>query len=87
MFSDNRIAVQILKKMIYHGYIGGKHTSEENICRGFPSHAKKNVKKILKELQNKSFVLCKPTGYGKQFFINPRTVYEIKQIILSNEYT
>ncbi len=80
---QSNIQIQILKKMIYHGYIGGRHTSVDNICKGFPPHVKKEVRKEIRRLYNNCFLLTKPTNYGKQLSINPRKIKEIKHILIS----
>ena len=79
---DSELMAQVLEKMIYHGWIGGKHTSEDNIPKSFPKHARDRVKKALKYLVRLGFVAVKPTGYGREVSINPRAVKEIKQFIL-----
>ncbi|MCK4328130.1 MAG: hypothetical protein KAW41_06745 [Candidatus Diapherotrites archaeon] len=73
---------QLLEKMIYHGWIGGKHTSADNLPKSFPRHARDKVKKALKQLVGLGFIVVKPTSYGKELSINPRAVKEIKQFIL-----
>ncbi|MDH2906970.1 MAG: hypothetical protein PXX83_02610 [Candidatus Nitrosotalea sp.] len=37
-------AIQILRKMYFYGYIGGKHTSVDNLQKSFPKHERGNVK-------------------------------------------
>jgi hypothetical protein len=72
---------QILEKMIYHGCIGARHTSEDNIQKGFPERIRKEVKKALKELLRIGFVVAKPTSYGIEVSVNPRKTKEIKGFI------
>ena len=56
----------ILKKLLRHRYIGGKHTEIRNAMKGFPSHMLKQVKKEIKNLIKEDYLLSKPsTGENK----------------------
>jgi len=74
-------AITVLRKMYLYGYIGGKHTSIEALKRGFPSHAKGGVEKAIKKLVKEDLIKFKPTGYGKQYSLNPLRIQEIKEIV------
>jgi hypothetical protein len=82
MIFPEQVAVEILEKMINHGYIGKKHISADNIPKGFPKHIIKQIKYALKELIRKGYVTAKPTAYGLQVSINPRATEEVKEFIL-----
>lgn len=71
----------ILQKMLKHGYIGNRHTSIDNIPKGFPKHLRGNVKKALKKLNKKGYLKVKPTSYGLEISLNPETIKEIIKII------
>jgi hypothetical protein len=71
----------ILSKMFRHGYIGGKHTSEDNIPRGLPKHVHGEAKKALKNLIRQGYIIPKTTSYGLQVSLNPTRISEIKQIL------
>ena len=43
-------AIQILRKMYFYGYIGGKHTSVDNLQESFPKHERGDVKEAVKVL-------------------------------------
>ena len=79
----NRFQKAILKNLFTHKYIGKRHTSEDNVVKGFPAHEVKRAKKELKELIRKGYILQKPTSYGIEVSINPRMVQEIKEILRS----
>jgi ribosomal protein S8 len=66
----------ILAKMYRHGYIGGKHTSEDNIPKGLPKHMHGEVKKSLKNLIRQGYV-----SYGLEVSLNSARISEIKQIL------
>lgn len=47
----------ILDKLLSHGYVGRKHTPEDNIPKGFPKHMYEEVRKALKNLVREGLVL------------------------------
>jgi hypothetical protein len=71
----------ILAKMYRHGYIGGKHTSEDNIPKGLPKHLHGDVKKALKNLIRQGYIIPKITSYGLEVSLNSARINEIKQIL------
>jgi len=71
----------ILEKMFRHGYVGGKHTSEDNIPRGLPKNAHGDVRKALKNLIRQGYIIPKNTSYGLQVSLNSKRIAEIKQIL------
>ncbi len=74
---------KILKKMIDYRYIGEKHTSADNIPKGFPRNERGEVKKALKNLIREGYVLPKITSYGLEVSLNPRRLSEIQQLLHS----
>jgi hypothetical protein len=71
----------ILAKMLRHGYIGGKHTSEDNIPKGLPKHIRGEIKKALKNLIREGYIIPKITSYGTEVSLNPRRTAEIREIL------
>jgi hypothetical protein len=71
----------ILAKMYRQGYIGGKHTSEDNIPKGLPRHMYGDVRKALKNLIRQGYVIPKTTSYGLEVSLNSARIDEIKQIL------
>ena len=71
----------ILTKMYRHGYIGGKHTSEDNIPKGLPKHVHGEVKKALKNLIRQGYIIPKVTSYGLEVSLDSARISEIKQIL------
>jgi hypothetical protein len=71
----------ILAKMLRHGYIGGKHTSEDNIPKGLPKHIRGEIKKALKNLIREGYIIPKITSYGTEVSLNPRRIAEIREIL------
>ena len=72
----------ILEKMLRHEYVGAKHTSVDNIPKGFPKHLRGEVKKAVKKLNRKGFFIVKPTRYGIEVSLDPRKIEEINRIVL-----
>jgi hypothetical protein len=77
---DNEIKTIILRKMLMHYWIGGRHTSIDNIPKGFPPHERKRVADIAKELIKEGFILHHSTNYGIQVSLNPRKINEAKKL-------
>lgn len=77
---DNEIKAAILRKMLMHRWIGGKHTSIDNIPKGFPQHERNRVTSLTTELIREGFILRKPTNYGEEVSLNPNRVYEAKKL-------
>lgn len=71
----------LLRKLFKHGYIGGRHTSFDNLPKGFPSNLVKEIKKVAKEFITEGLLIGRPTSYGLQVSLNPRKLKEIKRLI------
>jgi hypothetical protein len=76
-----RIEEEILSKMLYAHFIGKRHTSEDNIPKGFPKHLRGDVKKALKNLIKQGYVTPKMTSYALEVSLNPRKIKEIKRLL------
>lgn len=73
----------ILEKLYRHGYIGGRHTAEENVQKGFPSHLRGELKHALKRLIREGYIVPKITSYGRHISLNPSRIKEIESLIAS----
>ncbi|MBS7615533.1 hypothetical protein KEJ18_07405 [Candidatus Bathyarchaeota archaeon] len=73
----------ILEKMMRHQYIGVRHTSIDNLPKGFPKHLRKDVLKVAKALIKEGYLLAKPTSYGLEVSINPNKLKEINALLLT----
>jgi hypothetical protein len=78
---DEKIRKTILIKLYRQACWGGKHTSFDNLPKGFPSHLRGQVKDAAKELIKEGLLLCKPTHYGLEVSLNIKRKQEIEQII------
>ena len=75
------IRVALIKKMVRMRLWGAKHTSIDNIPKGFPSHLRNEVKQDVRQLIKSGFIIPKPTSYGLELSLNPRMKEEISEII------
>ncbi len=73
----------ILEKLYRHGYIGGRHTAEKNVQKGFPSHLRGELKHALKRLIKQGYIIPKITSYGRHISLNPVMIKEIESLISS----
>lgn len=71
----------VLEKLYKLRYIGGRHTSINNVIKGFPKHARKDVRKAVKALIKEGYILSKPTSYGLEVSLNHRMIAEIIRIL------
>ena len=78
---NEKIRKTLLKKLVKLRMWGAKHTSYDNLPKGFPSHLGKEVKKEAKQLIKEEILLSKPTSYGCEVSLNPRKLKEIEEII------
>lgn len=76
----NQTEKKILKKMLDYRFIGEKHTSADNIPKGFAKSERGDVKKALKKLIREGYVVPKITSYGLEVSLNPRRIAEICKI-------
>lgn len=74
-------AIGILRKMYIYGYIGGKHTSIDNLQKSFPKHERGDAKGAVKVLMKYNLIIPKSTGYGQHCSLNPRMIDEIERLI------
>lgn len=58
------ITKALLHKLFRHSYIGARHTSIENLPKGFPKHMHKEVLKTAEKLTKSGLLILKPTSYG-----------------------
>jgi hypothetical protein len=75
---------KILLKLRRNFYIGGRHTSEDNVIKGFPKDERGDIKKALKKLIKNGYLISKPTSYGLEVAINPVMMMEINRILDEN---
>ncbi len=71
----------ILKKLFRHRYIGARHTEIRNAMKGFPPPLLNEVKKEIKDLIKKDYLLSKMSTGEIHISLNPRKLREIRKEI------
>lgn len=71
----------ILEKMVKHGWIGGKHTNEENIQKGKPRDEYKKIFEELDKLKKEGFFILRKKPDGLHLSINPRMMPLVRQTL------
>ncbi|MBS1268985.1 MAG: hypothetical protein MAG458_01721 [Nitrosopumilus sp.] len=73
--------IAILRKMHSYDYIGARHTSVDNLQRGFPSHVRGDVKKFVKRLIKLNLIILKSSTKEMHCSLNKSKIKEIEEII------
>jgi len=81
MMSAEVLSKKILAKLHKHGYIGKRHTSIDNVPKGFPKHLRGEIMKATKRLIREGLIIAKSTAYGLQISLHPHRMAEIERII------
>lgn len=81
------IQVTVLEKMYRQSYIGGRHTSIDNLPKGFPPDVRGQVSDEVKRLIRQGWIVPKATSYGLQVSLNPRRIGELKALLLKQSET
>ena len=72
---------KVLHKLMRTGMWEHKHTSEENLVKGFPKHKRGDIRSIVDGLLKKGLLHAKPTRYGRQVSLNIDKKKEIEEIV------
>ena len=59
---DHELRVVVLRKMLRHRWIGGKHTDIDNIPKGFPPHVRNDIVKVTQDLVKEGFIVMPYTN-------------------------
>lgn len=78
---EQSIRRKLLKKLYLHRIIQHKHTSFDNLPKGFPPHLRGLVKEVAEKLIKEGLLLSKPTGYGLEVSLNHSRIQEIEKEI------
>ena len=78
---DEQIRSALLRKLAKHGYWGGRHTSFDNLHKGFPKHLAGQVKDVARTLIKENILIPKPTNYGLHVSLNPGMCETIERVI------
>jgi len=75
------LKARIIKKLKRHGYFGGRHTSFDNIPKGFKKHLWGDVKEAAEELITEGILVEKMTSSGRHVYLNPKREADIDRIL------
>ena len=75
------LEINILRKLLRHKYIGGRHTSIESAIRGIPKHMSKQARQAVNSLIKRGYLMSHPTNYGLQIAVNPKKLKEILDLL------
>lgn len=81
--NEDDIKIDILRKMLRLEYIGGRHTSEKNLPKGFPKSEWKRVRKVIEHLSKEGYFIHKPKKDSIHVSLNPDKIHQIKKEIES----
>jgi hypothetical protein len=86
VYTDEQIRQAILRKMLRQAFIGGKHTSIENLPKGLPNDkkTKKRADKIINELIKQGFFIVKPKPDALHVSLDPKMLPKVKDEIQKN---
>jgi hypothetical protein len=82
--TDDDIRRTILRKMLRLEYIGGRHTSIENLPKGFPKHERGRVMKVARMMLKEGYFIAKQKPDGLHVSLDPRVLKEIKSEVGSD---
>ena len=73
--------------MLRQGFIGGKHTSIENLPKGLPNDkkTKKRAIKIINQLMKEGFFIAKPKPDELHLSLQPKMLPRVKEEIQDND--
>ncbi len=77
----NEIQKTLLKKLYKLGCWGKGHVSESNLPKGFPPHLRGLVLDVAYELRKQEFLVMRPSGHDRQWYLNFVKRIEIELII------
>ena len=83
MATDTDIKRTILRKMLRHGYIGGKHTSIDNLPKGFPKSERGRVMMIVQIMLKQGYFIKRRKPDALHVSLNPRVLSQVKTEIES----
>lgn len=83
--TDKDIKVAILRKMLRHEYIGGRHTSIKNLPKGFPKSDRNQVMDVAQRMVKEGYFIVRPKPDSLHVSLDPRILHHIKQEIESHE--
>lgn len=75
----------ILRKMLRHEYIGGRHTSIDNLPKGFPKSERGRVAQVAEKMLKEGYFIVKPKRDSIHVSLDPSILPQVKREIESEE--
>lgn len=72
-----KFKLAVLRKMLRYEYIGGRHTSVENLSKGFPRSEKNKVMRVVKKMRKEGYFIIKKKRDSLHVSLNPKRLPEI----------
>ena len=85
MPTDEAIKLAVLRKMLRHEYIGERHTSVDNLPKGFPKSERGSVKKVVQQMAREGYFIVRPKPDSIHVSLDPRILPQVKREIESEE--
>ena len=76
-----KVEIAIMQKLYDHDFIGEKHTSEDNVPKGFLSICVVMLRKPSRILFARVMLPPKITSYGLEVSLDPRRLAEIRKLL------
>lgn len=83
--TDEEIKRTILRKMLRLEYIGGRHTSINNLPKGFPKSERGRVAQIAEKMLKEGFFIVRPKRDSLHVSLDPSILPQVKREIESGE--
>ena len=83
--TDEDIKRTILRKMLRLEYIGGRHTSIDNLPKGFPKSERGRVKEVVQNMLKEGYFIPRKKGDSIHVSLDPNVLLQVKQEIKSEE--
>ena len=84
MEEDRKVAGFIMNKLWSYRYVGGQHTSVDNLPKGYPLSGRGLFPSVVKRLKKEGYLVIHPTSYGPQ--VSASIAMRAKALDLANEY-
>ncbi len=83
----DKYEAHILRKLLVHRYIGGRHTNQDNIPKGLPRTEYDRVFQALDKLKNEGFFWLRKKPDGIHVSLNPKMAREAARRVEEYENT
>jgi hypothetical protein len=85
LITDDDIKRTILRKMLRLEYIGGRHTSIDNLPKGFPKSERGKVAQVTEKMLKEGYFIVRPKRDSLHVSLDPNILPQVKREIESEE--